>query len=156
MVDDLTRGGQVLRAKYYSVKGKLTLANAGDWGQARILISADAKNEYFIALEKTNTGKYQIFTMSKANQTGWDAWELILHQDTNGTRNSIDFEVLVMSNKLYFLIDDQVVYTKTRVPMTESTVKFTGYNTATTIVENLSVEIFADQQAANAYLSEKN
>ena len=155
-VDDLTQGGQVLRAKYYSVKGKLTLTNAGDWGQARILISADAKNEYFIALEKTNTGKYQIFTMSKANQNGWDAWELIMHQDVNAYRNSIDFEVLVIGNKLTFLIDDQIVYTKTRVPMTESTVKFTGYNTATTIVENLSVEIFADQQAANAYLSEKN
>ena len=156
MVDDLTRGGQVLRAKYYSVKGKLTLANAGDWGQARILISADAKNEYFIALEKTNTGKYQIFTMSKANQTGWDAWELILHQDTNGTRNSIDFEILVIGNKLYFLIEDQVVYTSTRVPMTESTVKFTGYNTATTTVENLSAEVFASKQEAEAYLADKS
>ena len=155
-VDDLTRGGQVLRAKYYSVKGKLTLANAGDWGQARILVSADAKNEYFIALEKTNTGKYQIFTMSKANQTGWDAWELILHQDTNGTRNSIDFEILVIGNKLYFLIEDQVVYTSTRVPMTESTVKFTGYNTATTTVENLSAEVFASKQEAEAYLADKS
>ena len=155
-VDDLTRGGQVLRAKYYSVKGKLTLANAGDWGQARILVSADAKNEYFIALEKTNTGKYQIFTMSKANQTSWDAWELILHQDTNGTRNSIDFEILVIGNKLYFLIEDQVVYTSTRVPMTESTVKFTGYNTATTTVENLSAEVFASKQEAEAYLADKS
>lgn len=155
-VDDLTQGGQVVRTKYYSVKGKLTLTDAGDWGQARILVSADPRNEYFIALEKTNTGKYQIFTMSKANQNGWDAWELILHQDVNAHRNSLDFEVLVIGNRLYFLIDNQIVYSKTRVPMTESTVKFTGYNRATTTVEALSVEIFDTQQAAESYLADKS
>ena len=64
--------------------------------------------------------------------------------------------MLVIGNRLYFLIDDQIVYSKTRVPMTESTVKFTGYNRATTTVENLSVEIFDSQQAAESYLSEKN
>lgn len=155
-VDDLTQGGTVLRTACYSVKGKLTLTGAGDWGQARILISADPKNEYFIALEKTNTGKYQIFTMSKANQNGWDAWELILHQDINGSRNSIDFEILVIGNKLHFLIDDVVVYTKNRVAMTESTVKFTGYNRATTTVADLAVQVFDSKQEAESYLAEKN
>ena len=155
-VDDLTQGGSVLRTAYYSVKGKLTLTDAGDWGQARILISADAKNEYFIALERTAAGKYQIFTMSKANQNGWDKWELILHENNNGTRNSIDFEVVVIGNKLHFLIDDSVVYSSTRVSMTESTVKFTGYNVGTTTVENLSVEVFKSQQTADAYIADKN
>ncbi len=155
-VDDLTQGGSVLKAAYYSVKGKLTLTDAGNWGQARILVSADAKNEYFIALEKTDQGKYQIFTMSKSNQSGWDKWELILHQDTNGARNSIDFEVLVIGNKLYFLIEDQVVYTSTRVPMTQSTVKFTGYNVGTTTVEDLQAEVFENRQEAEAYLAEKS
>ena len=155
-VDDLTQGGSVLRTAYYSVKGKLTLTDAGDWGQARILISADAKNEYFIALERTAAGKYQIFTMSKANQNGWDKWELILHENNNGTRNSIDFEVVVIGNKLHFLIDDSVIYYSTRVSMTESTVKFTGYNVGTTTVENLSVEVFKSQQTADAYIADKN
>lgn len=155
-VDDLTQGGNVLRVGNYSVKGKLTLTNAGDWGQARILISADAKNEYFIALERTAAGKYQIFTMSKANQTGWDKWELILHENDNGTRNSIDFELIVIGNQVHFLIDNQVVYTTSRVSMTESTVKFTGYNVGTTTIENLSAQIFESQQAAQNYLTEKN
>lgn len=155
-VDDLTQGGNVLRVGNYSVKGKLTLTNAGDWGQARILISADAKNEYFIALERTAAGKYQIFTMSKANQTGWDKWELILHENDNGTRNSIDFELIVIGNQVHFLIDNQVVYTASRVSMTESTVKFTGYNVGTTTIENLSAQIFESQQAAQNYLTEKN
>lgn len=155
-VDDLTQGGNVLRVGNYSVKGKLTLTNAGDWGQARILISADAKNEYFIALERTAAGKYQIFTMSKANQTGWDKWELILHENDNGTRNSIDFELIVIGNQVHFLIDNQVVYTTSRVSMTESTVKFTGYNVGTTTIENLSARIFESQQAAQNYLTEKN
>lgn len=155
-VDDLTQGGNVLRVGNYSVKGKLTLTDAGDWGQARILISADAKNEYFIALERTAAGKYQIFTMSKANQTGWDKWELILHENDNGTRNSIDFELIVIGNQVHFLIDNQVVYTTSRVSMTESTVKFTGYNVGTTTIENLSAQIFESQQAAQNYLTEKN
>ena len=155
-VDDLTQGGNVLRTANYSVKGKLTLTNAGDWGQARILISADAKNEYFIALERTAAGKYQIFTMSKANQTGWDKWELILHEDVNGARNSIDFELIVIGNQVHFLIDNQVVYITSRVAMTESTVKFTGYNVGTTTIANLSARIFESQQAAQNYLEEKN
>ena len=154
-VDDLTRGGGVLQTAYYSVKGKLTLTDAGNWGQARILVCADAKNEYFIALEKTDQGKYQIFTMSKSNQSGWDKWELILHQDTNGARNSIDFELIVIGNKLYFLIDGAVVYSNSRVPMSQSTVKFTGYNVGTTIVENLAAEIFASKQEAENYLAQK-
>lgn len=155
-VDDLTQGGNVLRTAYYSVKGKLTLTGANDWGQARILVSSDARNEYFIALEKLPSGKYQIFTMSKANQTGWDKWELILHENTNGTRNSLDFELIVMGNRLYFLIDGAVVYTASRVAMAQSTVKFTGFNVGTTTVENLSATVFENQQQAEAYLSEKN
>ena len=154
-VDDLTQGGSVLRTAYYSVKGKLTLTNAGDWGQARILISADANNEYFIALERTATGKYQVFTMSKANQQGWDKWELILHEDDNGTRHSIDFEVIVIGNKLYFLIDNAVVYTSQRVAMTASTTKFTGYNVGTTTVENLCIEVFENQNEAEDYVASK-
>ena len=154
-VDDLTRGGNVLRTAYYSVKGKLTLTNAGDWGQARILISADARNEYFFALEKTNSGKFQFFTMSKANQDGWDVWQEILNQDTNGSRNSLDFEVVVIGKKVYFLVDNAVIYTTERVSMTESTLKFTGYNVGTTTVENLSATVFENQQAAEAYISAK-
>ena len=153
-VDDLTKGGMTLRAAYYAVKGKLTLTNAGDWGQARILVSADAQNEYFIALERTSAGKYQVFTMSKATQTGWDRWELILHEDVNGTRNSLDFELVVIGNRMYFFIEGQQVYTSQRVNMSASTVKFTGYNVGTTTVENLSAQVFKNQQAAEEYLSQ--
>ena len=154
-VDDLTQGGNVLRAANYSVSGKLKLTNAGDWGQARILVSADASNEYFIALERTSAGKYQIFTMSKSNQSRWDRWELILHENDNGTRNVIDFEIVVIGNRLNFLIDGKVVYTNTRVPMTQSAVKFTGYNVGTTTIEALSAQVFKNAQEAESYLEGK-
>ena len=154
-VDDLNRGGNVLRTAYYSVKGKLTLTDAGNWGQARILISSDANNEYFIALERTDQGKFQIFTMSKRNRNYWYDWIEILHADVNGTRNSIDFELIVIGNRLYFLIDDTVVYSDTSVSLTKSTVKFTGYNVGTTTVENLSAEVFENRQDAESYLAEK-
>lgn len=154
-VDDLNHGGNVLRTAYYSVKGKLTLTDAGNWGQARILISSDANNEYFIALERTDQGKFQIFTMSKRNRNYWYDWIEILHADVNGTRNSIDFELIVIGNRLYFLIDDAVVYSDTSVSLTESTVKFTGYNVGTTTVENLSAEVFENRQDAESYLAEK-
>ena len=61
----------------------------------------------------------------------------------------------MIGNKLYFLIDGAVVYSSTRVSMTESTVKFTGYNVGTTTVENLSAEVFNNQQEAESYLVEK-
>ena len=156
LVDDVLIDGANAKNAYYSVKGKLTLTDAADWGQARILISSDPQNEYFIALERLPSGKYQIFTMSKANQENWDAWVLIAHEDTNGTRNSIPFEVIVIGDQISFLVDDAMVYTTNTVTMSESTVKFTGYNIGTTMVENLSAHVFADQQEAEAYLSEKN
>ncbi len=154
-VDDLTRGGHVLRENFYCVGGKLTLTDAQDWGQARILISADPSNEYFIALEKLPSGNYQIFSMSKANQTDWDVWELIAGENDNGTRYSIDFELVVIENTVYFLIDGSVVYTSNRVSMTESTVKFTGFNMGTTTVGNLSAQVFENQEEAESYLAQK-
>ena len=154
LVDDVLADGTVMRKNFYSVKGKLSLTNANEWGQARILISSDAQNEYFIALEKLPTENYQIFSMSKTAQENWDVWELIADENKNGTRNAIDFELVVVGNAVYFLIDGAIVYTTNRVAMTESTVKFTGYNVGTTTVENLSAQIFDSADAADAYLAE--
>lgn len=155
LVDDVLTDGTVMRKSFYCVQGKLSLTDANEWGQARILISADAQNEYFIALEKLPSGNYQIFSMSKANQDNWDVWEAILGEDENGSRNSIDFEVLIIGNTLYFLLDGTVAYTSNRVPMTECTVKFTGFNVGTTTVENLSTQVFANQDDAESYLAQK-
>ena len=150
-VDDVLANGVVMRNSMYSVKGKLRLTDAADWGQARILISADARNEYFFALEKTNSGIYQIFTMSKADQDGWDQWVKIC--DTG--RNVQDFEVIVNGNQVYFLVNDLIYYQTDRVPMVDSTVKFTGFNMGTTTVENLQLTTFEDADAINAYVAGK-
>lgn len=155
-VDDVKYGINSMKAVYYSVKGKLTLTDAQDWGQARILISSDPQNEYFIAVEKTNQNKYQIFTMSKANEGSWNEWKLILDAAVNDQRNSIDFEVIADGQKIYFLIDDEICYTSERVSMTESTVKFTGYNSATTTVENLDGQFFENSDVVQAYIATKN
>ena len=141
-VDDVTSAGKIMREKYYSLKGKLTLTDADTWGQSRILISADAQNEYFIALEKIGENRYQIFTMSKANEEGWSDWRLIESAELNGDRNSINFEVIVNGDQMYFLIDDEIYYSSSRVSMTESTVKFTGCNNATTTVEDLALTVY--------------
>ena len=155
-VDNVERAGKTVRAAYYSVKGNISLTDAADWGQARILISADPENEYVIALERTNANKYQIFTMSKDGEKGWSDWRLISHADVNRTRNSLDFEVVVIADKMYFLIDDQIYYTSDRVNMTESTVKFAGYNNATTTVQNLEGKIFKTKTDAKEYLATKS
>ncbi|MBQ8802765.1 MAG: hypothetical protein IJZ53_03925 [Tyzzerella sp.] len=155
-VDDVKHAGNVLRETYYSVKGTLTLTDAENWSQARLLISADEKNEHFIALEQTATDKYQIFTMSKNNETGWNDWRLIESAALNGDRNSIDFEVIVNGDKIYFLIDDEICYISERVSMAESTVKFSSYKNATTTVENLDGQVFDSQEAVEDYLATKN
>ncbi len=156
LVDDVIADGFVMRDDFYAVKGKLSLTNANDWGQARILISADAQNECFIALEKLPSGNYQIFSMSKAGQDNWDVWQAIADENTNGTRNSIDFELVVIRGQVHLLIDGKLVYKTSRVQMTESTVKFTGYNVGTTTVKNLSAQRFDSQEAAENYLLGKN
>ena len=74
-------------------------------------------------IEKLEDGNYQIFTMSKADEEGWSNWTLIDDALLNGTRNSVDFEVVVIGNRLNLLIDGKVYYTTDRVPMTESSVK---------------------------------
>ena len=155
LVDDVMISGSIMRETYYSLKGKLTLTNADTWGQARILVSADPNNEYLFALEKVNESKYQIFTMSKSGEESWHDWALVDHSEQNGNRNALDFEVLVIGDALYLLIDDQIYYTANRVSMSESTVKFSGYNTATTTVSNLALEVFADEAAAQTYAATK-
>ena len=155
LVDDVLVDGSVGQYANYSVKGTLTLTNAENWGQARILISADPQNEYFIALEKMDTGNYQIFTMSKAGEEAWNNWQLIDHGEQNGGRNSINFEIITIGNTMSFLIGDKVYYTNNAVSMTQSTVKFTGYNVGTTTVEDLHLEVFEDAAAAQAYAATK-
>ena len=155
-VDDVLADGLVMRNANYCVAGKLTLTNAGDWGQARLLISADAQNEYFVAMEKLPSGNYQIFSMSKANQDSWDAWEAVAEEATNGRRNSVSFEVVVMGGQVNLLLDGKLVYKSSRVAMTESTVKFTGFNTGTTTVENLVARRFESAAEAEAYLLTRN
>ena len=156
LVDDLTRGGYALREDFYRVSGTLTLTDAQDWGQARILVSSDAQNEHFIALEKVPSGNYQIFSMSKASQEAWDVWQLISGEQENGTRNSLDFELVVINSNVYFLLDGVIVYASDRVSMTHSQVKFTGFNIGTTVVENLSAQVFETQEAAESYLVNKS
>ena len=155
LVDDVLVDGEVGRYANYSVKGTLTLTEAENWGQARILVSADARNEYFVALEKLPSGKYQIFTMSKAGEESWNHWQLIDHGEQNRGRNSIPFEVIVIGDSLSFLIGDKVYYTSNSVSMTQSTVKFTGYNVGTTTVADLDLEVFEDAATAQAYADTK-
>ena len=154
-VDDVLADGSVMRNSFYTVKGRLSLTEASDWGQSRILISADAQNEYFIALEKLPSGNYQMFSMSKAGQENWDVWQSIADENTNGSRNSIDFELIVIGSQVNLLIDDKLVYKTSRVQMAESTVKFTGYNTGTTTVEGLKAQIFNTQADAESYLMDR-
>lgn len=155
-VDDVVYAGNSMKAANYSVKGKLTLSNAKDWSQSRILISSDAKNEHVIALEQTGKDAYQIFAMSKADETTWNDWRLISSSELNGNKNSINFEVVAIGKQIYFLVDDEICYVSNRVAMTESTVKFASYKKATTTVENLDGQIFADKKAATDYLTTKN
>ena len=155
-VDDVMRYAEVFRDDYYSISGKITLLNAKTWSQARILISSDPKNEHVIALEKTGNGSYQIIAMSKNDEKAWDDWRLISSAGLNGDNRSIDFEVIVDGRKVYFLIDDEICYTSDRVNMVESTVKFAGYKSGTTRVENLTGKTFEDSQKLNEYLKTKD
>lgn len=154
-IDDIKRVGKILRERFYSIKGTLTLSANEDWAQSRILVSSDAKHEYVIALEQTGTNTYQIFTMSKNGEDNWNDWKLIESAAVNGNKNSIDFEVIINGNQFYFLVDNEICYSSTRVEMTESTVKFAGYKNATTTVENLDGEIFASEDEVNTYLATK-
>ena len=154
-MDDVKYAGDVLRKQYYNVKGTLTLEAQEDWAQSRILISADPKHEYVIALEQTGANTYQIFTMSKNNEDSWNDWRLIESAAVNGNRNSIDFEVIVNGSQFYFLIEDEICYSSNRVEMTESTVKFTGHKKAKTTVENLDGEIFASEDEVETYAKKK-
>lgn len=155
-VDDIFYGGNRLKETYYSIKGKLSLTNAKDWAQARILVSADAKNEHVIALEQTGENQYQIFAMSKNKEEIWNNWTAIVDPEVNGEKNSIDFEVIVDGGKLYFLIDNQIYYTDDAVTMKESTLKFAGYGNGTTTVENLDGYIFNTQKDVQNYLKTKS
>lgn len=155
MVDSVKLDGAVVNAASYRVKGSLSLTAANTWGQARILATADDHNGYVIALEKVGENAYQIFTMSRLNESSWNDWRLISHFEVNGNRNSIDFELVVDGSKITFLLDDQVCYKNSRAVMTTSTPQFGASNVATATVSGLAVQVFADSAEAQAYLATK-
>ena len=146
----------LVRAAYYRVKGNISSTDAAAWGQARILISSDAKNEHVIALEKTDKNIYQIFAMSKNNEEIWQNWTAIVDAEVNKDKNSLDFEVIADGEKVYFLIDDLIYYTSDRVSVEESTVKFASYGNATTTVKNLDGYIFESKEDVQEYLETKS
>lgn len=155
MVDSVKLDGAVVNAASYRVKGSLSLTAANTWGQARILATADDHNGYVIALEKVGENAYQIFTMSRLNESTWNDWRLISHFEVNGNRNSIDFELVVDGSKITFLLDDQICYKNSRAVMTTSTPQFGASNVATATVSGLAVQVFADSAEAQAYLATK-
>ena len=154
-VDDAMYASHTLHTAYYSVKGKVTVDPSEDWAQARILVSDDAKNEHVFAIERVDGTNYQIFTMSKNNEDWWNDWRLISSSLINGNKNSIDFEVIAIGAKVYFLMNDEICYSSDRVNMEESTVKFSSYKNATTTVEGLQGQIFLRAEDAEAYLATK-
>lgn len=155
LVDNVIVEGQTIRTASYRVKGTIALNDANTWGQARILVTADETNGYVIALEKVGENAYQIFTMSRLNEGAWNDWRLISHFETNGNRNSIDFELVVNGGKIALLIDDKLCYENSRASMTESTPGFGTSNVATTTVSGLQAQIFADSAEAEGYLATK-
>ncbi len=156
MVDNVIMEGQTIHAASYRVKGSIALNDANTWGQARILATADETNGYVIAVEKVGESAYQIFTMSRLNESLWNDWRLISHNQVNGNRNSIDFELVVDGGKITFLIDDKICYENSRVAMTESTPGFGASNVATAVVSGLDAQVFADSAEAQAYLATKS
>ena len=155
MVDSVKLDGAVVNAASYRVKGSLSLTAANTWGQARILATADNQNGYVIALEKVGENAYQIFTMSRLNESAWNDWRLISHFETNADRNSIDFELVVDGGKITFLLDDQICYENSRAVMTTSTPQFGASNVATATVSGLAVQVFTDSAQAQSYLATK-
>ena len=153
--DSVTVDGQVVRAASYRVSGTLALNNANTWGQARILAAGDGNNGYVIALEKVGENAYQVFTMSRKNEGVWNDWRLISHYETNGDRNSINFELVVDGGKITFLLDDKICYENSRASMTESTPGFGASNVATALVSGLNVQVYANSAEAESYLATK-
>ncbi|MBR5569402.1 MAG: glycoside hydrolase family 88 protein [Oscillospiraceae bacterium] len=156
MVDAVVMGDQSIRAKSYRVKGTLSLTQADTWGQARILVTADANNAYVIALEKVGENAYQIFTMSRLNEGAWNDWRLISHSQVNGSRSSIDFELVVDGGKIAFLVDNQICYETSRVAISESTPGFGASNVANATISNLEAQVFTSSADAQAYLATKS
>ncbi|MBQ3419024.1 MAG: InlB B-repeat-containing protein [Erysipelotrichaceae bacterium] len=156
-LDEIKYFDEVVRGKYYRINGSISLDTEENWNQARIIISKDTNNEYVIALEKVADNAYQIFTMSKDNETLWNDWRLISHYEVNGNRHSIDFEVVVIEDKVYFLIDNEIAYvTKNRVDLSESTPKIGSYGTCTTTLTNLDGQIFNNKDEAESYINSIN
>ena len=154
-VDEVRIDGTSIRAENYRVKATLSLSNANTWGQARILATGDDNNGYVIALEKIGENAYQIFTMSRLNESAWNDWRLISHFEVNGNRNTIDLEMVVSGGKLTFLVDNKICYESSRVSMTESTPGFGASNVATATVGALEAQVFATVSEAENYLATK-
>ncbi len=152
--ETVLKDGAPLNAAYYRVGGTMYNNGTADWAQAQIVVKSDDTHAVRFVLERTNTGYYQIFTEKKLGDANWTNWAAVL-APSNQNINRMNFDVVVIQDTIYLIIDGMVYYSAQYAGIFEKSFVTIGGQNVSMTVSNLRGEVFADTAAAQAYADAK-
>ena len=152
--EEVLMNGVLLNETYYRIGGTIYNNGTADWAQAQITVKADDSHAVRFVLERTNTGYYQVFTEKNFNDPNWANWAIVIAPD-NQNINRMNFDVVVIRDTLYLIIDNLVYYSATYEGIFESSFVTIGGQNVSMAVSDLNGEIFADVASAQAYVDAK-
>lgn len=98
--------GIAIAGSAFTIKGRMELLGTTPWSQALILLTIDDNNMFRYVYERTDDGKYQLFSDRKV-AGNFGNWQLVLSPAAR--ENYIDFAVAVKDGTNYLFINDELV-----------------------------------------------
>ena len=154
VAETVLKDGTALKETYYRVGGTIYNNGTASWAQSHITVKADDTHAVRFVLERTDKGYYQVFTEKNVESENWTDWQGIILPN-NKSINRMNFDVVVIKDTIYLLIDNMVYYSaKYEGIFDASGVTIGGQNVAMT-VSNLHGYVFADEAEAQSYVDSK-
>lgn len=152
--ETVLKDGALLEASCYRVGGTLFNNGTADWAQAQITVKSDDSHAVRFVLERTNNGYYQVFTEKNVNDPNWANWAIIIPPSKQAL-NRMNFDVVVIEDTLYLIIDNLIYYSKQYEGIFDKSFVTIGGQNVSMTVSNMNGEIFADVASAQAYVDSK-
>ena len=148
------KDNELLEESYYRVGGTIYNNGTADWAQAQITMKSDDSHAVRFVLERTSSGYYQVFTEKNFEDPNWANWAIIIPPSKQAV-NRMNFDVVVIEDTLYLIIDNLVYYSKQYEGIFDKSFVTIGGQNVSMTVSNMNGEVFADAAAAQAYVDGK-
>ncbi len=152
--DMVLKNEEVLNASYYRVGGVIVNTSENSWAQSEITIKSDDTHAVRFVLEKTDKGYYQVFAEKKFEDDNWQERVCIINPN-NKSSNIMNFDVVVVKDTIYLLLNDEIYYSGTWSGIFDSSFVTIGGQNVSMSISSLNASVFENEAAALEYIDSK-